>query len=146
MIQRTMNATMLTMMARREWTRLADNGMGVARWWDRVRLGSPASCKIPYRPCRLVRYRFGNGTFASCGSILFTVALPALTTTDNKLVSTAGVLTAIFGYGGTSIILFDENPILFALVWLYHFYLIFFAFALAVTSRWIRRIFTKLRS
>lgn len=88
----------------------------------------------------------GTALLLVAGGILFTVALPALTTTDNKLVSTAGVLTAIFGYGGTSIILFDEDPVLFALVWLYHFYLIFFAFALAVTSLWIRRIFTKLRS
>ena len=88
----------------------------------------------------------GTALLLVAGGILFAVALPALTTTDNKLVSTAGVLTAIFGYGGTSIILFDEEPILFALVWLYHFYLVFFAFALAVTSRWIRRIFTKLRS
>jgi hypothetical protein len=88
----------------------------------------------------------GTALLLVAGGILFTVALPALTTTDNKLVSTAGVLTAIFGYGGTSIILFDEDPILFALVWLYHFYLVFFAFALAVTARWIRRIFTKLRS
>ena len=88
----------------------------------------------------------GTALLLVAGGTLFAVALPALTTTDNKLVSTAGVLTAIFGYGGTSIILFDENPILFALVWLYHFYLVFFAFALAVTSRWIRRIFTRLRS
>ena len=88
----------------------------------------------------------GTALLLVAGGILFAVALPALTTTDNTLVSTAGVLTAIFGYGGTSIILFDEEPILFALVWLYHFYLVFFAFALAVTSRWVRRIFTKLRS
>ena len=88
----------------------------------------------------------GTALLLVAGGTLFAVALPALTTTDNKLVSTAGVLTAIFGYGRTSIILFDEDPILFALVWLYHFYLVFFAFALAVTSRWIRRIFTKLRS
>lgn len=88
----------------------------------------------------------GTELLLVAGGTLFAVALPALTTTDNKLVSTAGVLTAIFGYGGTSIILFDEEPILFALVWLYHFYLVFFAFALAVTSRWIRRIFSRLRS
>ena len=88
----------------------------------------------------------GTALLLAAGGTLFAVALPALTTTDNKLVSTAGVLTAIFGYGGTSIILFDEDPILFALVWLYHFYLVVFAFALALTSHWIRRIFTKLRS
>ena len=88
----------------------------------------------------------GTALLLVAGGTLFAVALPALTTADNRLVSTAGVLTAIFGYGGTSIILFDEYPVLFALVWLYHFYLVFFAFALAVTSRWIRRIFTKLRS
>ena len=88
----------------------------------------------------------GTALLLVAGGTLFAVALPALTTTDNKLVSSAGVLTAIFGYGGTSIILFDEEPVLFALVWLYHFYLVLFAFALAVTSRWVRIIFTKLRS
>ena len=88
----------------------------------------------------------GTALLLVAGGTLFAVALPALITTDNKLVSTAGIVTAIFGYGGTSIILFDEDPILFALVWVYHFYLVFFAFVLAVTSRWIRGIFTRLRS
>ncbi|MYH61072.1 MAG: hypothetical protein F4148_04730 [Caldilineaceae bacterium SB0675_bin_29] len=88
----------------------------------------------------------GTALLLVAGVTLFAVALPALITTDNKLVSTAGIVTAIFGYGGTSIILFDEDPILFALVWVYHFYLVFFAFVLAVTSRWIRGIFTRLRS
>ena len=66
MTQRATNAKMLTMTVRREWTRLADNGMGVGYWWDLVRLGPPDRSRIPYRFNLRLRHWLGNGAFVSC--------------------------------------------------------------------------------
>ena len=90
----------------------------------------------------------GLGTALSlvAAGILFAAVIPALGTSDNRLVPVATVLTAMFGYGGTLIILFDEDPILLAIVLSYTFYLALLAFMLVGIVWLICSIFAKLRS
>ena len=60
------------------------------------------------------------------------------------MASSAGVLTAIFGYAGTLIILGGENPILAAIILSYTIYLALSAFILVAVFHVIRTIFSQL--
>ena len=88
----------------------------------------------------------GTALLLVAAGILFAAVIPALGTSENRLVPVATVLTAMFGYGGTLIILFDEDPILLAIVLSYTFYLALLAFMLVGIVWLIRSIFAKLRS
>ena len=87
----------------------------------------------------------GTALLLVAASILFAAVFPALRTNDNLLVTLAATLTAVFGYAGTLIILFDEDVLLFLIVLIYTFYLAFIALVLTVFFRIIRRSFTYLR-
>jgi hypothetical protein len=87
----------------------------------------------------------GTALLLIAASILFAAVFPTLGTNDDQLVSLASVLTAMFGYAGTLIILSGENSILLAIVVAYTFYLALIAFALVGVVRLIRIIFARLR-
>lgn len=86
----------------------------------------------------------GTALLLVAASILFTAVLPTLGTTENRMASSAGVLTAIFGYAGTLIILGGENPILAAIILSYTIYLALSAFILVAVFHVIRTIFSQL--
>ena len=88
----------------------------------------------------------GTALLLVAAGILFAAVIPALGISENRLVPVATVLTAMFGYGGTLIILFDEDRILLAIVLSYTFYLALLAFMLVVIVWMIRSIFAKMRS
>ncbi|MCE2499387.1 MAG: hypothetical protein J4G13_00810 [Dehalococcoidia bacterium] len=91
-------------------------------------------------------FQRGQGTalLLIAASILFAAVFPTLGTNANQLVSSASVLTAMFGYAGTLIILPGENPILLAIVIVFTLYLAVMAFALVGIVRLIRIIFARL--
>ena len=88
----------------------------------------------------------GTALLLVAAGILFAAAIPALGTSENRLVPVATVLTAMYGYAGTLIILFDEDRILLAIVLSYTIYLALQAFMLVGIVWMIRTIFAKLRS
>ena len=87
----------------------------------------------------------GTALLLVAASILFAAAFPTLVVTDNRLMSTAGVLTALFGYAGTLIILNGENPVLAAIILLYTIYLALSALILVAIFHAIERIFSQFR-
>ncbi len=93
-------------------------------------------------------FQRGQGTalLLIAASILFAAVFPTLGTNENRLVAAASVLTAMFGYAGTLIILEGENPFLLAIVIVFTFYLALIAFALVGIVRLIRRIFASFSS
>ena len=48
--------------------------------------------------------------------ILFAAVFPTLAKDLTSLVGIAGMLTAVFGYAGTMLVLYDANPVLLVLV------------------------------
>ena len=88
----------------------------------------------------------GTARLLVAASILFTAVVPTLGTTENRLISSAGVLTAIFGYTGTLIILGGENQILAAIILLYTVYLALSAFILVAIFHAIRTMFSQFRT
>ena len=87
----------------------------------------------------------GTASLLIAASILFTAVFPTLSTTENRLISVASVLAAIFGYAGTLIILAGENALLMAIVLLYTLYLALIAFILTAIFRAVRALFARLR-
>ena len=87
----------------------------------------------------------GTALLLVAASILFAAVFPTLRTTDNLLVTMSATLTAVFGYTGTMIILFDEDVLLCLIVLIYTFYLAFIALLLTLGFRLITEIFTYLR-
>lgn len=86
----------------------------------------------------------GTALLLIAASILFAAVFPTLGTNTSRLVAVASVLTAIFGYAGTLIILAGENLILLAIVVAFTFYIALIAFALAGIVWLIRSIFANL--
>ena len=86
----------------------------------------------------------GTALLLIAASILFAAVFPTLGTNSSRLVAVASVLTAIFGYAGTLIILAGENLILLAIVVAFTFYIALIAFALVGIVWLIRSIFANL--
>ena len=91
--------------------------------------------------------RPGQGTalLLVAASILFAAVFPNLWASGNRLVAVASVLTAIFGYAGTMIILSNENPVLLAIVVLYTYYLALMSYALLPVFWLVRYLHTHFR-
>ncbi len=87
-------------------------------------------------------FRPGQGTalLLIAASILFAAVFPTLLTNPNRLVPTASVLTAVFGYSGTILILRNENEALLALLLGATFYLTLLGFGLIVLARLIASV------
>ncbi len=102
---------------------------------------------VLFAPIFIKQIRPGQGTalLLIAASVLFAAVFPTLVITENRLVSYAGVLTAIFGYAVTLIILVEENPMLAVIVLSYTVYLALSAFILVAIFHVIGMIFSRFR-
>ena len=100
---------------------------------------------VLFAPIIIKQIRPGQGTalLLIAASILFAAVFPTLMITENRLVSAAGVLTALFGYAGTLIILVEENPILAVIILSYTVYLALSAFILVAIFHVMRIVFSR---
>ena len=87
----------------------------------------------------------GTALLLVAANTLFAAVLPTLRASGNRLAAVAGVLTAIFGYAGTTIILAGENLILLAIVVLYTFYLALMAYTIISFARLVQYVIGRFR-
>ena len=73
--------------------------------------------------------------------VLFAAAFPTLAKDFASLVGIAGILTAVFGYAGTMLVLYDANPVLLVLVLLLTVYPMAMAALLLSFAVMVREMF-----
>ncbi len=87
----------------------------------------------------------GTSLLLVAASILFIAVLATPRDTSNSLVIVATWLTAAFGYLGTFVILFDEEPVLSFILLAYTLYLLAVAQVFHVVVRLVDAIFVRFR-
>ena len=72
--------------------------------------------------------------------IIFAAAFPTLARNPKSIVAVAGMLTAVFGYLGTMMVLYDENQILLVFVLLLTLYPVLMTSGLLFVALFVREV------
>ncbi len=87
----------------------------------------------------------GSALLLIAASILFAAVLPSFVISANRLVPVAGLLTALFGYVGTGVVLDGENKTLLAFLIITTFVVMVAAFNIILLLALVRMLIAALR-